>query len=64
MLTRVMWYATTACSTRFVRVCLCVRSFVRGFLPMYESREVSTHPRRVLGSSALTKFRGEMFSCT
>ena len=64
MLTRVMCYATTVCSTQVVRVGLCVRSFGRGFLPMYESREVSTHPRRVLGSSALTKFRGGMFSCT
>ena len=42
MLTRVMCYATTICSTQFVRVGLCVRSFGRGFLPMYESREVST----------------------
>ena len=42
MLTRVMFYATTVCSTRVVRVGLCVRSFGRGFLPMYESREVST----------------------
>ena len=42
MLTRVMCYATTVCSTRVVRVGLCVRSFGRGFLPMYESREVST----------------------
>ena len=42
MLTRVMCYATTVCSTRAVRVGLCVRSFGRGFLPMYESREVST----------------------
>ena len=42
MLTRVMCYATTVCSTRFVRVGLCVRSFGRGLLPMYESREVST----------------------
>ena len=52
MLTRVMCYATTVCSTWVVRVGLCVRSFGRGFLPMYESREVSTgrclsapHPR-------------------
>ena len=37
-----MCYATTVCSTRVVRVGLCVRSFDRGFLPMYESREVST----------------------
>ena len=64
MLTRVMCYATTVCSTRVVRVGLCIRSFGRRFLPMYECREVSTHPRRVIGSSALTKFRGEMFSCT
>ena len=42
MLTRVMCYATTVCSTRVVRVGLCVRIFGRGFLPMYESREVST----------------------
>ena len=42
LLTRVMCYATTVCSTRVVRVDLCVRSFGRGFLPMYESREVST----------------------
>ena len=42
MLTRVMFYATTVCSTRVVRVGLCVRSFGRGFLPIYESREVST----------------------
>ena len=37
-----MCYATTVCSTRVVRVGLCVRSFGRGFLPTYESREVST----------------------
>ena len=43
LLTRVMCYATTVCSTRVVRVGLCVRSFGRGFLPMYESREVSTN---------------------
>ena len=61
MLTRVMCYAPTVCGTRVVRVGLCVRSFGRGFLPMYESREVSTHPRRVLGSSALTKFWGGIF---
>ena len=42
MLTRVMCYATTVCSTWVVRVGLCVRSFGKGFLPMYESREVST----------------------
>ena len=42
MLTRVMCYDTTACSTRVVRVGLCVRIFGRGFLPMYEYREVST----------------------
>ena len=42
MLTRVMCYANTVCSTRVVRVGLCVHIFVRGFLPMYESREVST----------------------
>ena len=42
MLTRVMCYATTVCITRVVRVGLCVRSFGRGFLPTYESREVST----------------------
>ena len=42
MLTRVMCYATTVCSTRVVRVGLCIRSFGMGFLPMYESREVST----------------------
>ena len=42
MLTRLMCYATTVCSTRVMRVGLCVRSFGRGFLPMYESREVST----------------------
>ena len=42
MLTRVMCYDTTVCSTRVVRVGLCVRSFGRGFLPMYESCEVST----------------------
>ena len=51
ILTRVMCYATTFFSTRVVRVGLCVRSFGRGFLPTYESREVSTrcpsvpHPR-------------------
>ena len=61
MLTRVMCYATTVCSTRVLRVGLCVHSFGRGFLPMYESGEVSTHPRQVLGSSALTKFRGGIF---
>ena len=64
MLTCVMCYATTVCSTLVVRVGLCAPSFGRGFLPMYDSREVSTHPRRVLGSSALTKFRGGVFSCT
>ena len=37
-----MCYATTVCSTRVVRVHLCVRSFGSGFLPTYESREVST----------------------
>ena len=42
LLTHVMCYATTVCSTRVVRVGLYVRSFGRGFLPMYESREVST----------------------
>ena len=42
MPTREMSYPTTVCSTRVVRVGLCVRSFGRGFLPMYESREVST----------------------
>ena len=44
MLTSVMCYATTVCSTRVVRVGLCVHSFGRGFLPTYESREVSTEP--------------------
>ena len=42
MLTRVMCYATNVCSTRVVLIGLCVHSFGRGFLPMYESREVST----------------------
>ena len=37
-----MSYATTVCSTWVVRVGLCVRSFGRGFLPMYDPREVST----------------------
>ena len=37
-----MCYATTVCSTRVVRVHLCVRSFGSGVLPTYESREVST----------------------
>ena len=43
LLILVMCYATTVCSTRVVRVGLCVRSFGRGFLPIYESREVSTY---------------------
>ena len=42
MLTRVMCYDTTVCITRVVRIGLCVHSFGRRFLPMYESREVST----------------------
>ena len=48
MLTRVMRYATTVCSTWVVRVGLCVRNFGRGFLPMYEFREVSTHNPTVI----------------
>ena len=37
-----MCYDTTVCSTRVVHVGLCVRIFGRGFLPTYDSREVST----------------------
>ena len=50
MLTCVMCYATTVCSTRVVRVGLCVSSFGSGFLPMYESREVSTSDRQYMES--------------
>ena len=48
-----MCYATTVCSTRVVRVGLCVRSFGRGFLPMYESREVSTKIKIIMQAQSI-----------